>query len=157
MSQPSSAGAVVIDVNVLLGICTKEPKEQTAKTALADYASKNWAFYAPGVMLGEFLFIACQKLQSGLLTQAEYDTAIEAFKKQMKAILPPPSGDAALIQRAKEIQQSYGCSRSADCLYLALAEELAKSVATELLTFDTGMISQAAKNAPTVQINLLPV
>ncbi len=157
MSQPSDTGAVVIDVNVLLGICTKEPKEQTAKAALADYATRNWTFYAPGVVLGEFLFIACQKLQSGALTQAEYETAIEAFKKQMKAILPPPSGDGSLIQRAKEIQSGYGCSRSADCLYLALAEELAKSGAAELVTFDAGMVNQAAKNSPSVIVNLLPV
>lgn len=46
MSQPSSPGAAVIDVNVLLGICTKEPKEQTARTALAAYAAQAWQFYA---------------------------------------------------------------------------------------------------------------
>lgn len=40
---------------------------------------------------------------------------------------------------------------------LALAEELAQSGAAELLTFDGGMVNQAAKNAPTVKINLLPV
>jgi len=31
MSQPSSAGAVVIDVNILISICTKEPSNTTAE------------------------------------------------------------------------------------------------------------------------------
>lgn len=106
---------------------------------------------------GEFLFIACQKLQSGLLTQAEYDTAIDDFSDYMTTVFPPPSGEAALIRRAREIQGGYGCSRSADCLYIALAEELAKRGATELVTFDKGMVNQVARHAPTVQVNLLPV
>lgn len=158
MSQPSSrAGAVVIDVNVLLAICTKEPKEQTARVALADYATKNWQFYAPGIIVGEFLFIACQKVQNGALAEAAYDKAVEDFKDYLTIIFPPPGGEASLIVRAEEIQSGYGCSRSADCLYVALTEELATSGAAELLTFDGGMVNQAAKNAPTVKINLLPV
>src|SRR5436309_13060303 len=99
MSQASSVGAVVVDANVLLGICTKEPKEQTAETALTDYSTRNWQFYAPGVISGEFLFVACQKLQSGLLTQAEYDNAVESFRKYLAVTLPPPSGEAALLKR----------------------------------------------------------
>lgn len=158
MSQPSSSpGAVVVDVNVLLAVCTKEPKEPTARTAIADYATKNWQFYAPGLIVGEFLFIACQKLQNGALSEAAYGKAVEDFRDYMTSIFPPPGGEASLIVRAKEIQSGYGCSRSADSLYIALSEELAKSGAAELLTFDGGTISQAAKNAPTVKVNLLPV
>ncbi len=159
MSQQSSnaLGAVVVDVNILLAICTKELKEQTARAAIADYATANWQFYAPGLIAGEFLFIACQKLQLGALTKASYDNAVEDFKDYMTIISPPPGGEASLIVRAKEIQSGYGCSRSADCMYVALTEELAKSGAAELLTFDGGMVNQAAKNAPKVKINLLPV
>ena len=157
MSRPSSPGSVVIDVNVLLAICTREPKEATARTAMADYATGNWTFHAPGVISGEFLFIACQKLLSGALAQSSYDKAVEDFSDYMRAILPPPSGEAALIPRAKEIRSGYGCSRATDCLYIVLAEELVKSGLAEILTFDVGMVNHVAKNAPTVKVNCLPV
>lgn len=75
----------------------------------------------------------------------------------MAATLTPPGGDISLIDRAKEIQSGYGCSRSADCLYIAFAEELAKTGAAELLTFDKGAVNQVAKHAPTITVNLLPV
>ena len=75
----------------------------------------------------------------------------------MAAVILPPQGDAVFIQRAAEMQQGYGCSHSADCLYLALAETLATNSPTALLTFDKGLISHAAKHAPSVIVNLLPV
>lgn len=65
--------------------------------------------------------------------------------------------EAALISRAKEIQDGYGCSRSTDSLHIALAEELVNSGLAEILTFDAGLINQAAKNAPSVKVNLLQV
>jgi predicted nucleic acid-binding protein len=74
----------------------------------------------------------------------------------MSVTFPPPSGDAALIARAEQIRNGYGCSHSADGIYIALAEELSQSGATELLTFDTDLPKQAARNAPTVKVNLLP-
>jgi len=61
-----------------------------------------------------------------------------------------------LIARAEEIRGGYSCRRSADGLYIALAEELSQSVPTELLTFDEDLPKQAAKNAPAVKVNLLP-
>jgi predicted nucleic acid-binding protein len=156
MSQPSSFGYVVVDANILISICTVEPSSSTAETALNDYASKNWMFYAPNVIVPEFLYILCQKLQGGLLTEAEYQNAIKAFKKQMAAIITPSGGDVSLVDRAREIQSGYGCSRSADCLYIAFAEELAKSSVVELLTFDRGAVNQVAKHTPTIKVNLLP-
>jgi predicted nucleic acid-binding protein len=156
MSQPSNPGAVVVDANILISICAKEPSHTTAETALADYATKSFAFYAPNVIVPEVLYVLCQQLQSGLLVQAEYEKAILAFKKQLAPISMPPGGDASLIDRAIEIQSGYGCSRSADCLYIALAEELAKSGAAELLTFDKGAVNQVARHAPSVKVNLLP-
>lgn len=156
MSQPNNPGAVVVDANILISICAKEPSHTTAETALADYATRSFTFHAPNAIVPEFLYVLCQKLQSGLLTEAECEMAIRAFKRQMSPISTPPGGDASLIDRAKEIQSGYGCSRSADCLYIAFAEELAKSGATELLTFDKGVVNQAAKHAPSVKVNLLP-
>ena len=79
------------------------------------------------------------------------------LKDQLAAILPPPSGDAALVQRAREIQNGYSCLHSADCLYLALAEELAANGTAEFVTFDKRVVNVAAKNAPTVTVQLLPV
>ena len=69
MSQPklSSSGAVVIDANILISICSQEPTHATAESALADYTPKNWAFYAPGAILTEVLFVLCKKRQSGLI------------------------------------------------------------------------------------------
>ena len=150
-------GAVVLDANVLIAICAREQdKLLTAETALAAYTANGWLFYAPGVILGEVLYILCGKLQNGLLDATAHQEAIENLQDQMNAILAPPSGEAALIARAEEIRSSYGCSRSADGLYIALAEELAQTGAAELLTFDTGIVNQVARNAPTVTVNLLP-
>jgi len=42
MSQPTQTDAVVIDANVLIGICTKETREPTARAALADYIARKW-------------------------------------------------------------------------------------------------------------------
>jgi len=56
--------------------------------------------------------------------------------------------------RAEEIRGSYGCSRSADGLYIALAEELATTRPTELVTFDAAMPSHVAATAPTVTVRL---
>ena len=72
MSQPtqSNAGAVVIDANILISICSQEPSEATARAALADYTARNWAFYAPSVILTEVLFALCRKLQAGIIDAA---------------------------------------------------------------------------------------
>jgi predicted nucleic acid-binding protein len=154
MSQPSNA--VVVDVNILISICTKEPSNSTADAALSTYASQGAVFHAPNVIVAEFLYVLCQKLENGILTETEYEKAFTAFKKQMAATCTPPNGDMPLLDRARQIQSGYGCSRSADCLYIAYAEELAKTGAAELLTFDKGAINQVAKHAPAVKVNLLP-
>lgn len=157
MSQPNNK-IVVVDANVMIAICAKEQiKQVAAKNAIEDYVVKGWFFSAPGVIVAEVMYILCLKLQDGSLTTALYEKAVENFFDYATNFLPPPNGEAALIKRAKEIRQSYGCSRSSDSLYIALAEELATSHNVELLTFDTGFINQAAKNAPAVKVNLLPV
>ncbi len=145
------------DANVLIGICAREKdKFDQAQDALNDYARGGWLFYAPGVVIGEVLYVLCGKLQNGTLTSIEHQKAIKSFHAQIKAILPPPNGDAALVNKAEELRSGYGCSRSADSIYLALAWELEQSVATELLTFDEDLEKQAVKNAPSLKVNLLP-
>jgi predicted nucleic acid-binding protein len=89
------------------------------------------------------------------LTADEHEKAVKSFEAQMKAVLPPPRGDATLIIKAEEMRRDYGCSRSADSVYLALASRLAASEVTELLTFDQDLQKEAAKKLPSVKINLL--
>lgn len=158
MSQPSNTNGVVVDANVLIAVCANEHgKADTAELAMADYASKGRDFYAPNVIIGEVLYVLCQKLHNAELTQFEYEKSVTVFKNQLRGILLSPSGESSLVARAVEIRQGYGCSRSSDSLYIALAEELAVSGNAELLTFDKGFINQVAKNAPTVNVNLLPI
>jgi predicted nucleic acid-binding protein len=159
MSQPtqSNSGTAVIDANILISICAKEPSYQTAVTALADYGAKGWVLYAPGAILTEVPFILCKKQQDGLLTAAEHQAAVETFNDYMQTILPSPQGDIRFILRAEEIRQGYSCLHTTDAFYIALAEELAKSGTAEFVTFDKRTVNVAAKNAPTVKVHLLPV
>lgn len=159
MSQPTTSsdpGAVVIDSNILISICSREPSHQKAKDALTDYTARGWRFYAPGAILTEVMFILCKKLQDGLLTEAEHQTAVQAFNTYMGTVLPSPQGDIGFILRAEEIRKGYSCLHSADCFYIALAEELAKRGPAEFLTFDKRVVNVAAGNAATVKVNLLP-
>jgi predicted nucleic acid-binding protein len=155
MPQTTKVGIVILDANILIALCAKEPKQATAEKALKNYANDGWEFYAPNIIVAEVLFILCQKHQGGTLTNKAYEEAIDNLQDQMKAITTV--SDATLIKRAFEIQQSYGCSRSADSIYIALAEHLAKSCTVEIVTFDSGLVNQAAKNASSVKVNVLPV
>ena len=153
MSPTNKPDALVTDANILIALCAKEPTAVNVKSTLESYAKTGWEFFAPNVMVAEVLYILCQKLQKNLLTKKSYDEAIENFQDQMNIIQTLP--EAQFIKRAVEIQNGYGCSRSADSLYIALAEDLATTRTVELLTFDNGMLNQAAKNAPTVTIIVL--
>jgi predicted nucleic acid-binding protein len=156
MSQVSSpSNVVVIDANVLIGICTKETKAPTALAALADYIKRDFKFYAPSVIVSEFLYVACKKVDDGSLTAAQHDNAIEDFNDYMNTVTT--AADVSLIKRAAEIRKGYGCSRSSDAIYLALAEELTASFNVEIVTFDAGIVNQAGKNTKLVKVNLLPV
>jgi predicted nucleic acid-binding protein len=139
--------AVVIDANVAIALCAKESdKLASALAKINEYATKGCQFYAPGVIVAECLYVFCKKLKDGVLTAAEHGDAIQAFIALMRAVNPPPSGDRGLIKRAEEIRGALGCSRSADGVYLALAEELGRVTSAEVVTFDNGMKSQATAN-----------
>jgi predicted nucleic acid-binding protein len=156
MSQPNNpAGAVVIDANILIAICSNEPGAATARAALTNYTQQNWAFYAPSTILAEVLFVLCKKVQNGVIDAATYQKAIEDFADFVSVISPPPNGDAALLVRAEEMRRGYSCLHSADGFYLALTEALTQTGAAEFLTFDQRVVNVAARNAPTVQVNLL--
>ena len=160
MTSPSSLsplpGAVVVDASVAVAIASKEAgRDKQATTELNAYAAQAHEWFAPGAIITETLYALCQKYQSGLLTAVEHDAAVTTFEVLMGIIQPPPGGDASLVRRAFEIGDSYGCSRSADAMYIALAEELTLTQATVLLTFDQGVPNQASKNAPTVTVQVL--
>lgn len=122
----SNLFAVVPDANVLIALCAREnDKLQTAQTAVDDYTNQGYEFFAPSVLVAEVIFVLCQKLADGALTQPEYEKAIKAFEYYLNFISLSPNGEASLLKRAIEIREGYGCSRSSDGLYIALAEELA--------------------------------
>ena len=147
--------AAVIDASILVSISSKEAATYLiAENAFDTYAKSGWEFFAPNVVVGEVMFALCHKLAAGVLTEAEHEKAVESFLNLMKHI-STPDDETDLVKRAVEIQSNYGCSRSSDGLYIALAEDLANTRTAELLTFDKGMINQAAKNAPPVRVKVL--
>ena len=149
-------GAIVLDANVAISISAKEAAtEVAAKATIARYTNSGYVFFAPGVIVSETLYALRNQLTNALLTPADYGQAVLDFEALMKNVGPPPNGDASLIRRADQICMGYGASRSADALYIALAEELSQIYPTRLLTFDRGLPNQAARNAPTVSVHLL--
>ena len=153
-TNPSS---VVIDANVAIALCAKEAdKLANADAKMKEYATNGAQFFAPGVIVAECLFVFCRKVQDGVLTLAAHADAVRAFITLMAAVQPPPSGDNSLIKRAEEIRGALGCSRSADGIYLALAEELSADAPTEVVTFDQGMGAQARSHAIAATIEVLP-
>jgi predicted nucleic acid-binding protein len=157
-SPSSSPPCLTIDSNILIAICSKEAgRHVLAHAELTSYATRGYEFYAPGYIAGECLYVLCRKLEvDRSITPAEHAAAVADLSTYLRMILPPPNGEASLVARAEQMRSGFGCSRSADGLFIALAEELTASRTTELLTFDTGIPNQVRRNAPTVSVRLLP-
>ncbi len=153
----SLSKAVVIDANIIISISSKEAKTfRIAENAFNKYAADGCEFFAPSIIVAEGMFALCNKLKDGILTQNTHDKAVESFTDYMK-IIETPSDESSLIKRAVEIRGTYGCSRSSDGIYIALAEELSQNRTTEPLTFGKGMQNQIVSHAPTVNLNLLTI
>lgn len=151
----STPNAVVVDANILVSICSKEQNTYPiADAAFCDYARDGWDFYAPNVVVAEVLFALCVKFQAGALKGTEYKRAIDIFSDLMQ-LISTPDNESTLIARAVDIRADDNCKRTSDCLYIAFAEELSKTRVSEIVTFDRGLKSQAAKWAATVSLNLL--
>jgi hypothetical protein len=89
----SSPPSVTLDASFLIGYCAKEPtKFARAQTELTRYSNDGWAFFAPGVILAESLFVLCKKLQDGSLTPVEHTQAVQSLEMILKAVKPPPGG-----------------------------------------------------------------
>lgn len=154
---PSNPPCVIIDSNVLIAICCKEAGRHTlANAELVSYASGGYQFFAPGCIVSECLYILAEKVdRHKTLTPTEHAAALADLCTCMRMLLPPPGGDFALTARSEQIRSGYGASRSADGIFIALAEELTASRTAEILTFDTELPKQASKNAPTVSVRVL--
>jgi hypothetical protein len=76
MAIASSPGAAVVDANILISLCAKEPSFTVAENVLSDYALKGWTFYAPHVIVAEVLYVLCGKLWDGSLTPATYNAPV---------------------------------------------------------------------------------
>ncbi len=151
-----NAGALVLDASSAVAIVAKEgSREVKARAAITNYTSNGFLLFAPGVIVSEALYALCNREQNRLLTPQNYAQSLLDLQTLMTTVFPPPNGESSLIQRAVQIRASYGCSRSADALYIALAEELSQTYTTRLLTFDQGIPNQAARNAPSVNVHLL--
>lgn len=151
----NTSNAVVIDANVLVSICSKELiTYPIAEKAFISYAQVGFDFFAPNVIVSEVLFALCVKFQSGVLTQAEYDLAVRDFADIMQMI-STPNDESLFIEQIVKIGVGYACKRTTDSIYVAFADELAKTRITELLTFDKGIKNQILNHAPTVGLNLL--
>jgi predicted nucleic acid-binding protein len=156
-STPGNSPCVVIDSNVLIAICCKEAgRHALADAELVSYASRGCQFFAPGCIVIECLYVLAEKVdRHKTLTPAEHAAALADLCTYMGMLSPPPSGDFSLTARSEQIRSGYGASRSADGIFIALAEELAATRSAELLTFDTELPKQASKNAPTVSVRVL--
>lgn len=153
---PNNSGAIVLDASVAIAIAAKEAgREPMVLAELARYSQLGYSWFAPGVIIAETLYVVCGKKQRGELSGADYVTAISSFKKTVTSIIARPDGDWSLIARAEQIVAGYGCSHSADGIYIALAEDLAATRPTVLLTLYDVMSKQAARNAATINVQAL--
>jgi predicted nucleic acid-binding protein len=148
--------SVVIDANVMIALRAKEAdKYAVADAELTRMAQAGYQFSAPRVIIAECLFVLCKKQQDGILSDADHASAVADLGTYLGMVLPAPNGDRTLVARAEQIRSGCGCSRSADGLYLALAEELTAIGTPENATFDAGLRNQARANAPSVNVILL--
>lgn len=154
----ASTPCLIVDANVMVGICAREKdKYDLALTRLESYLLAGYQCYAPGVILSEVLYVLAKKLHTeGTLSLREHEDAIDDFQEYLDSVIaPPPDGDRSLLKRAQRISQGYGASRTADAIYIALAESLGGNAVSEVLTFDAGIGGQVAMHAPSVKVNLL--
>ena len=152
----SPAVHVTLDASFVIGICANEPnKVVKAQAELSQRIANGETIHAPHLLLMEAVFVLCGKQQAGTLTQTQHSQALASLQNLASTLVFPSGGDIVLLIRAEQMRQGYGCSHSADCFYLALAEQLAASGPSELLTFDAGQQKQAAAVSPNVTVTLL--
>lgn len=154
--EQSTTISVILDASFVSGLCDKEPsKFREAQELLRMRVEAGCTLHAPHLLVMECSYVLCRKLYAGTLTAAEHAAAVANFQSMAQIINFPGGGDAALSDRAELMRSGYGCSRSADSFYIALAESLAAQQISEILTFDIGQQRQATAVAPSVIVTLL--
>ena len=158
MVQPNNPRpAIVMDATVVISLAAKERTTHSQVNAeVTNYLSSGYEFFAPGVLVSETLFSLCRMLVTDqTLTSAQHAQAVTDFHTLLTFISPPPQGEISLVLRAEAIRGNYTCYRTADAVYIALAEELSQSRPATLLTLDDGIRNQAAKNASGVRVQVI--
>jgi len=148
--------SVTLDSSLVVALCTKETdKEAPARAALDAWQQQGAAFYAPGVLVSEVLFVLCKKRESGELTPEEHARALDALEVLCALLEPMQESDCSLFRRADALRTLHTCRDCADGLYVALAEHLSANGPAVLLTFDAGQKRMAEREAPAVTVQLL--
>lgn len=74
MTPNALPNAVIPDANVLIALCSKEKLTfQTAEKEFDKYVRDGWEFFAPNVIVAEVLYVLCEKLANGILTEQEHE------------------------------------------------------------------------------------
>jgi len=154
-TSPTTNPSVTLDASFVIAFCAQETgRHQQVRAEIEKYASLGYSFHAPSVIVSESMFVFCRKLADGKITATQYAQAVACFNAFMRAVLPPASGDRLFITTIDRLRASYGCPRTNDSFYLALAEDIAALGSPDLLTFDSDMDAQAKANAPTVNVRV---
>src|SRR5437660_5448282 len=104
----SSQLFIVVDASFAIAFCAREKgRFDKAEAYLKQHAQAGSTFFAPGVIVGEVLFVLCPKLSQGDLTQQEHVAAVQDFERFMSGVSPPPRGDKSLILRADQLRAGY--------------------------------------------------
>lgn len=149
MATPLDPTVAVLDASAAVALCSHEPgRFDVVRSHLAGNEAAGRRTYAPGLIVGEALHVLCKKLARGELDATGHTDAVTAFVKLMAAVLPPPNGDAGLIDPAARLGAGYTCNKSNDSVYLALAEQLvAGGAVVEVVTFDDDQAKRAERLA----------
>ena len=156
LNRPNSMEkALVLDANIVLSLVAHEETQPRVSMALRSYFTQRYRMFAPGVLVSETLYVLCGKLNTGEMKSQEHTQSIAHLATFMELVNPSPEGDGSLVLRAEAIRGNYTCRRSADGIYIALAEMLAQTHQTVLLTFDEDMARQANKHTPRFAVDCL--
>ena len=145
MATASDPTVVVLDASAAVAYAAKEPGRfgHIASHLAANRAAARDLF-APGLIVGESLYVLCKKLAKGQFDATAHTAAVAALVKLMAGVRPPPGGDASLIAPAARLAAGYTCAKSNDFVYLALAEQLvAAGEVVEVVTFDDDQAKRA--------------
>ena len=100
--------AVVVDASILVSIASKESATfLTAENVLDNYTRNACEFIAPSVIVAEVMFALCQKHAAGILTEDEYEKAVESFLDLMQSIATPIDS-TDLVKRGLRLQSFIG-------------------------------------------------